>query len=144
MTREVEAWENEGGALKSPAALLRGTESQVEWAERIRCKINEEFDRVAASFRSVANRQTGDKRANTEAVISILEDKRVEVMRINRAGYFIRYWQEITDQVRQMILHDRHYQAIKTRRVFHSLLARNHRPGHADDPSRPPLSGDQE
>ena len=57
-----------------------------------------------------------DKRVEMEAVIAILENKRVEVMSVRRAGYFIQVWQEITDQVRQMIFHDARYQAIKTKR----------------------------
>ena len=39
---------------------------------------------------------------DTEAIIAILEEKRAEVMRREQAGYFIRYWQEISGQVRQM------------------------------------------
>ena len=49
-------------------------------------------------------------------MISILEDKRAEVMATRRAGYFIKVWQEITDQVRQMIFHDARYQTIKSAR----------------------------
>ena len=37
-------------------------------------------------------------------------------MRSERAGYFIHDWQEIGDQVRQMIFADPRYQAIKGRR----------------------------
>ena len=33
------------------------------------------------------------------------------------AGYFIHDWQEIRDQVRQMIFHDPRYQAIKSNRA---------------------------
>jgi hypothetical protein len=87
----------------------------VEWAERIKLKVNDEFDRVAASFRSVANKQADGKRADTLAVIAILEDKRAEVLSNRRAGYFIHDWQEITDQVRQMIFHDPRYQEIRKR-----------------------------
>ena len=53
--------------------------------------------------------------ADTEAIVAIVEDKRAEVMGRPQAGYFIRNWQEITDQVRQMILNDPRYQAIKGR-----------------------------
>ena len=62
---------------------------------------------------SVAHRQDARKRSDTEAIIAILEDKRVEVLSRDRAGYFIRDWQEISDQVRQMIAQDSRYQAIK-------------------------------
>ncbi len=113
----IEPWEGEGGAAPLPPRpsmiSLSGTANQIEWAERIRRQVNDEFDRIAASFRSIAVKQTGDKRAGTEAVVAILEDKRAEVMRRQEAGYFVHDWQDITDQVRQMIFHDPRYQAIK-------------------------------
>ena len=96
---------------------MSGTASQVEWAERIKCQVNAEFDRVARSFRSVAGKQNDDKRAETEAIIAILEEKRAEVMGREQAGYFIHDWQEISDQVRQMIFQDARYQAIKSNRM---------------------------
>lgn len=121
MTRDIEAWEDEGGAAPAPlsvsAASMSGTASQVEWAERIKRQVNAEFDRVAASFRSIAGKQDDDKRAEMEAVITILEDKRAEVMSRDQAGYFIHDWQEIGDRVRQMIFHDARYQAIKSNRA---------------------------
>ena len=86
-------------------------------AERIKRQVNAEFDRVAASLRSMAGKQGDGKRADTEAVIAILEDKRAEVMSREQAGYFIHDWQEISDQVRQMIFHDARYQAIKSNRA---------------------------
>lgn len=120
LTKDIEAWEGEGGAAPAPldvsAASMSGTASQVEWAERIKRQVNAEFDRVAASFRSIADGQKGHQRADTEAIIVILEDKRAEVMRREQAGYFIHDWQEISDQVRQMIFHDARYQAIKSAR----------------------------
>jgi hypothetical protein len=100
----------------SPDALS-GTPSQVEWADRIKRRVNAEFDRVAASFRSVASKQNNGKRANTESILAILEDKRSEVMGQESAGYFIRDWREISDQVRQMIFLDPRYQAIKNSRT---------------------------
>jgi hypothetical protein len=36
----------------------------------------------------------------------------------SQAGYFIRDWQEISDQVRQMIFQDPRYQAIKNHRAI--------------------------
>jgi len=95
---------------------MTGTPSQVEWAERIQRRVNAEFDRVAASFRAVAGKQGDEKRADTEAIIAILEDKRAEVMSSKDAGYFIHDWQDIYDQVRQMIFHDPRYQAIKSKK----------------------------
>jgi hypothetical protein len=120
MNRDIAAWEGEGGA--SPAtpsvapASMSGTASQVEWAGRIKRQVNAEFDRVAASFRSIAVKQDDAKRADTEAVIAILEDKRAQVMSRTQAGYFIHDWQEISDQVRQLIFLDARYQAIKSNR----------------------------
>jgi hypothetical protein len=120
LARQIEAWEDEGGAGPAqPGAStppLRGTAAQVEWAERIRRQVNAEFDRVSAAFRSVAGRQSDGKRADTAAIIALLEDKRAEVMGRQRAGYFIHDWQEISDQVRQMIFRDTRYQAIKSNR----------------------------
>ena len=119
LTRDIETWESEGGAVPdSPGASatsMSGTAAQVEWAERIKRQVSAEFDRVAASFRSVAGKQGDDKRADTEAIIAILEEKRAEVMSREQAGYFIHDWQEISDQVRQMIFHDARYQAIKSK-----------------------------
>jgi hypothetical protein len=119
MNKELEAWEEEGGAVPFPASqrpvLLIGSPNQVEWARRIRLNVESEFDRVAASFRAIAKKQLQSKRANTEAIIAILEEKRAEVMAKEQAGYFIHDWQEIDDQVRQMISHDRRYPEIKVR-----------------------------
>ena len=94
---------------------MSGTEHQVEWAERIKRGVSDEFDRVATLFRSIAERQNDDKRADTEAILAILEEKRAEVLSREEAGYFIHDWQEISDQVRQMIFQDARYQAIKSR-----------------------------
>jgi len=69
--RQIEDWEGEGGAARSPdrtATFLRGTEDQVEWALRIKCRVNEEFDRVAAASRVVADRQTGGRRTERETI----------------------------------------------------------------------------
>jgi len=116
----IGAWEDEGGAAPSTPdehrAILAGTESQVEWAERIKVRVSAEFDRVAASFRSVAAKQ-GDKRGETEEIIAILEEKRAEVLNHEDAGYFIHDWQDIYDQVRQLILHDPRYQTIRNKRL---------------------------
>jgi hypothetical protein len=96
---------------------LRGTPSQVEWAERIRVQVSAEFDRVAASFRSVAVNQGAGKRAGTEAVLAILDDKRREVLAREEAGYFIHDWQDISDQVRRMIFNDVRYKAIRKEKL---------------------------
>jgi len=121
LAEDVEAWEGEGGSTLSPlgvcAISMNGTANQVEWAERIRRQVNDEFDRVAWSFRSVARKQSDAARRDTEAIIAILEEKRAEVMRNEQAGYFIHDWQEISDQVRQMIFKDVRYQGIKSKRL---------------------------
>lgn len=96
---------------------MTGTTSQIEWAELIRPRVNAEFDRVAAAFRVVAQRQAELERTGTLAVLEILEQKRREVMANDSAGYFIKTWRELADQVRQMIFADAGYQEIKARRT---------------------------
>lgn len=98
------------------ATSLTGSEAQVEWAERIRNRVGAEFDRVSAAFREVAAKQSGARRAGTEAILAIVEEKRAEALGRHEAGYFIHDWQEIGDQVRQMIFRDPRYQAIKSMR----------------------------
>lgn len=125
--QDTQDWENEGGTPQRPDkksnSHMRGTMNQVEWAERIKHDVSAEFDRVAAAFRSVADKQTGDKRSDTNAVIAILEDKRAEVMAKGEAGYFIHDWQEIGDQVRRLLLGDPRYQAIRARRAARRPIA---------------------
>ena len=117
--KAIEAWENEGGARTAPPSVsavpLKGTPSQVEWAERIRTLVNAEFDRVGSSFRAIALKYSSGKRAGIVDVIALLEEKRSEVMKSEQAGYFIHDWQDISDQVRQMIFHDARYPAIRDR-----------------------------
>jgi len=75
---QLEVWEGEGGAPERSACTgpyLRGTDNQVQWALRIRYQIHQEFDRVTAAFRRVAHQQTGRRRAETVAIIAILEEK---------------------------------------------------------------------
>jgi hypothetical protein len=95
---------------------MTGTASQIEWAVQIRPRVDAEFDRVAKAFQAVADRQGGEDRTNTRAIIAILEEKRAEVMAKDQAGYFIRDWQELKDQVRQMIAQDSRYQAVRATR----------------------------
>jgi hypothetical protein len=96
---------------------MTGTTSQIEWAERIKPCVNAEFDRVARAFQGAACNQEGQNRRDTLAVIAILEEKRAEVMAKDQAGYFIHDWQELNDQVRQMIAQDSRYQALKARKT---------------------------
>ena len=96
---------------------MTGTPSQIEWAEQIKPRVGAEFDRVAKALADVARHQRDQARADTAAVIEILKEKRAEVMANDFAGYFIREWQELTDQVRQLIGKDPRYQAIRTNRT---------------------------
>jgi cell division FtsZ-interacting protein ZapD len=120
-------WESEGGAPAqleagssvAPATTtamraLTGTVNQIDWAEQIRERVSKDFDRVANAVKSVAAKQVERDQSDTEALIAILEEKRAEVMEKEQAGYFIHDWQEPGDQVRQMIVKDARYGAIKT------------------------------
>jgi hypothetical protein len=102
--------------------IITGTASQIEWAGQIRPRVECEFQRVAGAFLAVAARQTEQDRADTLAVIAILEEKRVETMAHDHAGYFIRNWQELTDQVRQTIAADTRFQAIQANRKSRAAL----------------------
>jgi hypothetical protein len=95
---------------------MTGTESQIEWAERIKTSVHAEFDRVARAFRVAAERQQGQDQLDTLAIIAILEDKRVEAVSNEQAGYFVRVWQELSDQVRQLLARDSRIQAIQSER----------------------------
>jgi hypothetical protein len=95
---------------------MTGTPSQIEWAEQIKRQVNAEFDRVANAFKESADRQSKQDRLDIDAIIAVLEQKRLEVMTRDEAGYFIRDWQELSDQVRRLIGCDPAYQAIRARR----------------------------
>jgi hypothetical protein len=114
---EIETWEGVGGAVPAQprtfTAALTGTTDQIEWAERIRRRVNADFDRVAAAFRAVAAGQEPARRADTELILAILADQRNDVMSRTRAGYFIHDWQEIGDQVRQLIYNDARFAEIQ-------------------------------
>lgn len=99
---------------------MTGTASQIEWAEAIKLRVNTEFDCVAKAFQAVAAGQVAQDRTDTWAIIAILEEKRGEVMARDQAGYFIRDWQELNDQVRQMIARDSRFQTIKVDREARS------------------------
>ena len=96
---------------------MTGTANQIEWAVEIKARVGVEFDRVANALDSAAGKQTGQKRTDTQAVIEILKDKRAGVMARDEAGYFIQEWQELRDQVRQMIAKDSRYQEIKAQKT---------------------------
>jgi uncharacterized protein (UPF0216 family) len=96
---------------------MTGTPSQIEWAEQIKPRVGAEFDRVAQALEDTAQHQKEPASEDTRAVIEILKEKRAEVMANDFAGYYIREWQELTDQVRQMIRRDPRYQAIRSGRL---------------------------
>jgi hypothetical protein len=114
----ISVWEDEGGSVKdTPAREMTGTVNQIAWAEQIKTQVNAEFDRVANALKTVAAKQSSQDRMATQAIITILEEKRAEVLANEEAGYFIHDWQELRDQVRRMIVEDSRYKAIKTARV---------------------------
>jgi hypothetical protein len=93
--------------MPAPAQVtLTGTENQVARAEQIRNSVHTEFDRVASALEARGGTQTDPQRSDTLAMIGILEEKRAEVMSKEDAGYFIREWQELRDQVRLMVIND--------------------------------------
>jgi hypothetical protein len=92
---------------------LTGTVNQIQWAVQIKARVNAEFDSVAKALLSVTGRQTDQNRTDTQAIVAILEEKRAEVMARTKAGYFIHDWQELSDQVRKMIVQDPRYLAIR-------------------------------
>lgn len=95
---------------------MTGTEAQIEWAERIRSSVRTEFDRVENALFRVAERQPEQDRADTMAILAILKEKRSQVLETEEAGYFIRLWQELSDQVRKLLAEDSRYQAIQAQR----------------------------
>jgi hypothetical protein len=46
-------------------------------------------------------------------MIAILEEKRREVLGRNEAGYFIKHWQELSDEVQRLIRDDSRFAAIR-------------------------------
>ena len=114
MKERISVWEGEGGSLNETAEKsLTGTVNQIEWAKQIKSQVATEFDRVKTALEAAAAKQSVQERMDTQAMIAILEDKRVEVMAHREAGYFIHDWQELRDQVRQLIINDARYKAIK-------------------------------
>ena len=95
---------------------MLGTLNQVDWAEQIKARVAVKFDRVAKALALVAGMQAEHYRLETQALIAILEEKRAQVMANEQAGYFVCEWQELNDRVRQMIMQDPRYHAIKATR----------------------------
>jgi cell division FtsZ-interacting protein ZapD len=111
-----------------------GTVNQIAWAVRIRMQVDAEFDRVRKVLESVATKQSADDGTHLQAIIRILEDKRAEVMGNEQAGYFIHDWQELRDQVRQLIIGDPGYMAIKANQAVRVMARRSN--GDSKDPVR--------
>src|SRR4051812_47837488 len=110
MNNRVATWEGEGGAVERiPGPSLIGTVNQIAWAEKIKVQVDAEFDRVRRALQSVASRRSRENGRDLQAIIRLLEEKRAEVMANEQAGYFIHDWQELRDQVRQLIVCDSRY-----------------------------------
>jgi hypothetical protein len=137
-------WESEGGAtprldvcahLAMPGfgpnipakTILVGTPNQIEWAEQIRDRVHKEFDRVGMILKSVAATQVSWDQTDTLKLVTILEEKRHDVMANDSAGYFIHEWQELRDQVREMIIKDPRYGKIKASQAAlrHTITIKN-------------------
>src|SRR5260221_150835 len=115
MENSIAVWEDDGGSKEQgPENGLIGTVNQIAWAMQIRRQLDAEFDRVRGALESVA-RKPAKNHFEADMLITILEDKRAEVMARTEAGYFIHDWQELRSQVRQMIMDDSRYRAIKSR-----------------------------
>lgn len=96
---------------------MTSTPSQIEWAERIKIQVGQEFDRVADALSVAALTQTDPDRQETASLVDLVAEKRAETLANEEAGYYIRVWQELDSQVRQMIAQDPRYQAILARRA---------------------------
>ena len=94
------------------STALTGTAMQIEWAETIRTRVTTEFERVRQAFSQVAASQAQPELGDTVTILAILEEKRVEVLGQERAGYFIHDWAEAGDQVRRMIGQDSRFLTI--------------------------------
>jgi hypothetical protein len=68
---------------------LTGTAHQIEWAEQIKERVSQDFDRVANAMKSVAAKQVERGRTDTQALIAILEDKRKSWRRIKPDTLFM-------------------------------------------------------
>jgi hypothetical protein len=111
-TTEVREHQDAGAGDNESQGRLTGTENQVAWAEQIRSSVHTEFDRVASALEARGGTQSEGRRSDTVAMIGILEEKRAEVMAKEDAGYFIREWQELRDQVRLMVIQDPRFKAL--------------------------------
>jgi uncharacterized protein YheU (UPF0270 family) len=74
-------------------------------------------DPVAKALQALAGMSAAQDRTDTQAVIVVLEEKRTEVRTKDQAGYLIRVWRELRNQVRKMMGQDSRYPAIKAKRA---------------------------
>ena len=95
---------------------MTGTPNQIQLATLIKTKIAGDFDRVEKALRKSSESQSEDFQSETKALIAILNEKRTEVLEKDRAGEFIRDWQELDGKVAQLITKDPRYRAIRTQR----------------------------
>ena len=74
-------------------------------------------DPVAKALQAPAGMSAARDRRDIQTVIVVLEEKRTEVRTKDQAGYFIRVWRELRNQMRKMIGQDSRYQATKAKRA---------------------------
>jgi hypothetical protein len=95
---------------------MTGTETQIEWGAKLKLRVGTEFDRVSRVFQTVCDKQREPDRAETEAIIAMVGEMRSTVMANDDAGYYIREWQDLKNQVRDMVSQDQRYKAIRANR----------------------------
>ena len=101
---------------------MTGTESQIEWARRIRDHVAAEFDRTAAALLGASAGESN--RSSIAGALAILEDKRQEVLSNESAGYFIQEWQEAAGKVRLAIARDPRFAEVLRARSVPADVAR--------------------
>lgn len=89
---------------------MTGGGLQVEWAERIKITVAAEFDRFTRTFAQLADTP------ETATIIAVAKELRESVLANDDAGFYIRNWQDLGDQVRIMVLKDPRVQAIRSRK----------------------------
>jgi hypothetical protein len=100
--------------------MMIGSVDQVKQAERIKVRVNAEFDRIATALGTSAAKKTGQDQTDMQAVIAILEEKRSEIMGKGQADYFIHNWRGELSRIRELIAQDTRYRAINTRKAIRS------------------------
>jgi len=116
MDNPIAKWEDDGGSpVQFAEHRMIGTVNQIAWAVQIKSQVDAEFDRVRKVLEHAMRKQSPRDISDIESIIRILEEKRAEVMGNEQAGYFIHDWQELRSQVRELIVGDSRYKAIKFR-----------------------------